>query len=434
MLGLVLIFYAVTLSPTYGEAESLDNFRPKVLPTNPFYLLKNLKRGFDRILTLSSKGRVELDLRISEEKVQEISALSGDKKDNSKEIEKHLKSFNGDLGRLKKDLAVFKSKNKENGKKTFDLVFDSVLAQHHAFENLEIESGKFRNLFGAARGELIGVVVLVSDLNGNSFLEKTLRFAEEAKDPYSQFGIIDLLGEFIDDPDFKEFKKIITLKNDLIWEFEGGLKALGDGERERFFNNLRLVTASKFLAFEDIREILTDIDLKSRFNSLRANEIDKGEAEGLFDEEEANAVIKLAEGSISAFEKESANGEKIPKETARRFMEQAQINLEQAQKFLAEGRFSSALPQAGAARAGALNGLSQILESEKQEETNQKLRVEFDRLKNEAKNKNQNEENNQKIYSLFGEAEKYLVVPKNIEELRKAKVILSELRNLLANY
>lgn len=431
----VIIFYALTLSPTHGEVSPLEDFRPKVLPTNPFYLVKNLKRGFDRFLTLSSKGKLELDLRISEEKTQEINALFRSQKTVPDEIEKHLIGFSRDLKGLKKDLTVFKEKNSKNHERTLGMVFDSVLAEHRVFESLEAEFNSFKETLQKVRNELMGVMVLMSGLDGSFFKNQLNELIEEARGANSQFKLVKFLSELERIPDLYKLKTTLNLKNDLIWDLEGNLRSLSDEERNKFFDGLRPLTASSFLAFEDIRDILTDTDLKSRFNSLRKKEIDMREMENSFGEEETNAIIKLVEAAIISFEKESAENEKfVSKETARRIIEQAQINLEQAQKFFIEGRFGAALPQAMAARAMILNGFSQILEGENQDETIRLLRIEFDKLKNEAKNKDRKEENDPRLYSFFNEAEKYLVAPKSVEDLRKAKVILSELGNLLANY
>jgi hypothetical protein len=76
--------------------QEFDALKTRILPTNPFYFLKEWQRGLKRLLTADPTARAELELRIADEKAAEAmkvdQAKPGDLKTLQKAIANYLKA------------------------------------------------------------------------------------------------------------------------------------------------------------------------------------------------------------------------------------------------------------------------------------------------------------------------------------------------------
>lgn len=137
--------------PMFGFAQEVKSeakadvkiSTPILLPTSPFYFIKEFGRAVQTFFTFNAEKRAELKLRITEEKLVEAQVVSEKQPDNQKGLERALANYEENRAELKVRLEKLQetSKNPNIG----DLIqkIDEKIATHtELFNQLIIKSGK----------------------------------------------------------------------------------------------------------------------------------------------------------------------------------------------------------------------------------------------------------------------------------------------------
>ncbi|MFA5072273.1 MAG: DUF5667 domain-containing protein, partial [Candidatus Pacearchaeota archaeon] len=106
VLATVLMFssFSVFAEEATITAEDLNVSEPTVLPTNPFYFLKEFGREIQMLITLDPTKKAEIKLKIASEKLLEADRLSGSKED----LEKALSNYTNSLNSLREYASTLK--------------------------------------------------------------------------------------------------------------------------------------------------------------------------------------------------------------------------------------------------------------------------------------------------------------------------------------
>jgi putative hemolysin len=96
--------FSVLAEETTITASDLNVSEPTVLPTNPFYFLKELGREVQLLITLDPTKKAELKLKISSEKLLEAEQLATNKED----LENALSNYTNSLNNLENYVATLK--------------------------------------------------------------------------------------------------------------------------------------------------------------------------------------------------------------------------------------------------------------------------------------------------------------------------------------
>ena len=104
--GVILMFssFSVFAEETTITAEDLNVSEPTVLPTNPFYFLKEFGREIQMLITLDPIKKAEIKLKIASEKLIEADKLSNNKED----LENALSSYTNSLKSLREYASTLK--------------------------------------------------------------------------------------------------------------------------------------------------------------------------------------------------------------------------------------------------------------------------------------------------------------------------------------
>jgi hypothetical protein len=97
-----------------------------LLPTSPFYFLKEWGRGIKMFFTFDPIKKSELELKISDEKIAELAAIVEKEPQNEKAIEKALSNYQKSRERLSKRLASLKETSQNPN---VDRLLDKVVEQ-----------------------------------------------------------------------------------------------------------------------------------------------------------------------------------------------------------------------------------------------------------------------------------------------------------------
>jgi hypothetical protein len=110
---------------------------PKLLPTGPFYFLKEWGRGIRMFFTFDPIAKAEFELKITNEKAAELAAIVEKEPQNEKAIEKALANYQKSRERLSQRLESLKETSQNpNVDKLLDKVVDQEIKHIEVFDGL----------------------------------------------------------------------------------------------------------------------------------------------------------------------------------------------------------------------------------------------------------------------------------------------------------
>ena len=111
-----------------------------MLPTNPFYFLKNARRGISSFFTFDAVKKTELKMQFASEKLMEVKALTEAEGVSEEDIKNALTNFEEEMARVK-DTAEQTSEVVE-GEETDELakkIMDSIMKYNKSLGKIEKE-------------------------------------------------------------------------------------------------------------------------------------------------------------------------------------------------------------------------------------------------------------------------------------------------------
>jgi hypothetical protein len=392
------------------------------------YFFKDLRRVMEKLLAFSYEDKIMIDLKFLAEKGRELEKSFQNQRDigDTEVFHGTLSKYNESLTALEKKITdLIKKKNNSSNNYIFHRVFWAVLDEAALIDQLKKDYRVFEDDFAKIQQNLreIGFLCI-------GFVEAPGEVNYQAYNLLRNFRLIAVLSQWEETSPSELAKKLRRIKNELIWRFEGYLKIRSDSDLDLFFNKLDLLNHQDFSVFEELRQWFQDQNLKSRFNAARLNLLEVVDSKNLIKEEEARGMIIVAETKIKELE-DRLPREQIATENPQQFLEQAILNFEQAQKLRIDQRYGASLSQALTARAIAESGLGQLEILSNLGQETKLSRLEFDKLKKEAKINNKMREENPLLYFLFDQAELLLLNVRGFNELKSAKIIFGEIEALL---
>lgn len=341
-----------------------------LLPTNPFYFIKEWQRGVKSFFTVSAVKRAELELAVIREKSAEIKKLQAINPSRFSANEYAL-----DLtGRILRQAEFYL----ESGQKTS--VVETAAVLPFSGEQWDGVIAELRPLLEK------------KEVAGMFFAKELEKIAPEA-------------GQ----------KAIGRLKENLLLRFLG--RAAAD------LRVLELLPRESFATVEfldDLKEYSKErTNLKNSLNQVRQGILDWAKENKKASRQEVNKLISQAEA--------------LNNQSAVILSEKAQFNLTQAKASLEALNFSDAFGQASLASAAVLKALNQSLAAEPDLASDIKeLKAEYDRLSALAKDKNADLKplfsQTEKILVKAADLLKEKAVSEHLQVLvREAKILLAEI-------
>ncbi|MFH0712904.1 MAG: DUF5667 domain-containing protein [Candidatus Jorgensenbacteria bacterium] len=443
VLVLSLLFGAVSLVVKAHEGvedetgleitfEDLGLNEPKLLPGEPLYFLKNWQRGIRRLFSFGASKDAYLETEIMNELAAEIKAL--EEKGSEKGLTLALQNYKENAERLRQKISSLnETSGNENVERLLNSLMDRIIKHEEIFGELEGITGVKEEL-SSAKTELemaVGEAVTKLD-SADNFKTRVEGILSGLKDnPLKELRVIYVLN-YIEEKVPEDIRnKIRELETDLTTGFEGRFKA-EPGEVVPHLDFLPVKNATDLGIFDQIRERISDGDLKSELNIIRQNALRDSNGD-MVEEESLTNLIYEAEKVTAELKTRISSDEYISSKTVAEILERAEFHLTQAGSLLGEGQLATAFGQATAAQAAAENGLSQLRLKEEIKEDNLSLRIQFDDLVNVAKTKNLIREAAPEIYEFFDRAERTILEADTASEIKNAKIMLAELEVLIVN-
>ena len=138
-----LFLLAITAAPVAFATKETTTMdlgiqSPKILPTSPFYFLKNWGRSIRRIVTIDPVKKAELELDIANQQAAEIERMGEVAPDKIAAITKATEKYQANMDRLKNKIEALKEDGKNpNIDKLIEKLADRSTKHQQLFEELK---------------------------------------------------------------------------------------------------------------------------------------------------------------------------------------------------------------------------------------------------------------------------------------------------------
>ena len=425
------------------RAQSIDLGVENVglLPSNPFYFLKEWSRGFRRLFTANSASRAELELDIVNEKAAELEKLGEITPHNQQAIIDAAENYRLAAEALKHRLENLKETTKNpNVDRLINDLTERSLKHQQLFDSLFTQFTGVRavqeTIEGASNGLLDVLVVALSGIEDPAdFGERFRGVIINDKDEFRELRasqLIDRLEEKVPD---KAKGAISALKEDLLISFSGRLQGLELSASSTAPQGIERLPGSRLRILkllDEVREITQNSDLRNNLNLIRQAILGQVSQENGIGEAEARRAIDNVKSLIVEVEQKISEREGAVRVSVKELLNRAKFNLEQAEKFYQDENYGAAYGQATAAYAGAKAAWNQLMPTLfDQSRTLDEIKQYYDSLVAKAREAGLTKEQNPKLFALLEDAEKRIVaLSKLVENEARPEVIAGALRNI----
>ncbi|MBI2025136.1 MAG: hypothetical protein HYT03_03570 [Candidatus Harrisonbacteria bacterium] len=441
---LIALLAALLIAPLgIGFAQSsvdLGADGSGLLPSNPFYFLKEFGRNFRKLFLTSQIRKAELEVEILNEKAAELQKLWEITPNNIEALEKAIKNYAEAADQLKNRLeSLDETSSNPNVDKIINKLTEQSLLHQQFFDELlsKLQEEEFISALGSARDHLAEVFAVVIDKidSADKFISRFETIADNSDDELKDLRISAFLDRLEGKVESEEKRKTIgQLKEDFLIKYSGLLEAMKISDPDASFQ-LEAVPGEWVIILkllDELREKVLNSDLKSELSISRQQLLNNVVGQGIIGEEEVMVVIEIVGTLLDEINLKVSEREGAVKASVHQLIERANFNLEQADLLLSEGDYGSAFGQATAAHAAARNAWSQLVPDKIDNESSlERMKVWYDNLLLEVKSRELDKENNADLFKLLSEAERRIVeLSRLIETKATSETIVSSLRSI----
>lgn len=221
---------------TTSEVENVDLGveNPGILPSSPFYFLKEWKRSITRFFTADPVKRAELELNEANERAAEIKKLEETTPSKIEAITKAVNNYQQNMERLKARLEQLKQTSENpNVDKLVDNLIDRSIKHNELFDSLKDkfqEQIDLKNKLEAGQEKISEVISKIPQRleNATDFQQKLLDKIQNLPDsPLKEVRAVEILNK-IEQKLPEQQEKIQEAKDNLIQKVENKLNELRD--------------------------------------------------------------------------------------------------------------------------------------------------------------------------------------------------------------
>lgn len=423
-----------------GLVQAQDNVG--LLPTNPFYFLKEWRRSVQNFFTFNVIKKAKLTLQISDEKLAEVKRVAEMKLQESA-LAEALKNYQKNTERLKTQLESLKENSQNpNQDKLIDQLVNRSIVHLEFFSGLEhefVESVQKSILKTLA----VAPVRLETVQDFRARLKNVLETRKGVVSILQAAGILLGLEDVLPAESTTELNK---LKEDLLLKLQGQIQA--DFE---ILKDLPVNSLDSIELLDELRAGVEDgTELRNKLNLIRQTILEWAQENKKIRKPEAEKIIAKASQLVAVLEIELDNSASKPVRSGNKsslvLLDRAKFNLEQAGVSLENRQYGAAFGQASAAATAArnaLNRLSRMEDDGKDFDTDIKqLKSDYDDLMALVKEKELDSETDPELFELLNQIEKNLARTADLFSiqakfgvidslLREAKVLLARVEYLL---
>ncbi|OGN07248.1 MAG: hypothetical protein A2940_00590 [Candidatus Wildermuthbacteria bacterium RIFCSPLOWO2_01_FULL_48_29] len=356
-----------------AETVTIDDLgvsESELLPTSPFYFLKEIGRGLQRALTFNAIAKTELELKIASEKAAEAKKVAEENPSDERSISRALSNYERAQERLRARLESLRETSENpNVDRLLTMVAERAIVHEKLLEGLEAKHDAQKSIIQNIRARVQGTIGEVADKDtAEKFQERLENVFESGRGSTLKYiraiEILDRLQESDRIPDQAK-ERLQEVRDNLADRARDSVEGFVE-EREDGASKLR--DALGRLPGDALRRSVILEEIRTRASERTANALE--EARDSFDEtikdgedaaEAARRQIARAEERIQKIEARIQElGEETP-QAVRTLLDRAKKHIEAAKTALEEGNSRNAFGLSRAAEAIVVNIL-RILE------------------------------------------------------------------------
>ncbi|MEK7593287.1 MAG: DUF5667 domain-containing protein, partial [Patescibacteria group bacterium] len=357
-------------------AEDLEVEDPGMLPTSPFYFLKNWTRGIRRVVTLDPTKKAELELEIINQQAAEIKKVEEIAPDRISSISKAIGNYQNNVERLKTRLeAIGETSQNPNIDKMMDKLVDRSIKHQELFDGLKQKFEGREDLIqglesaGQAVGNVMAVVPRQFD-RPEAFQERLERVIEKRPDNlFKELRATEIIDRMDDNLTEEQKEAVQKTKDAFMEKFEERINALKESDKisvlsSEILNRLPGDEFHRMKIFEEMGQGTDSASFRKRIEAVG----DKMETsvENLT-KEKVEATINEAASAISKLEEKIAASSAVPEyrlKIAKDHLVKAKANLDEAKQKNSTENWREAFGKATSALVIANNGLRALIEKQ----------------------------------------------------------------------
>jgi antitoxin component HigA of HigAB toxin-antitoxin module len=334
-----LIVFSVIFTPVYSQnsGRDLDTRNTGLLPSNPFYFVKEWSRSLQKALTFDSLKRLELIIGIFNHKGAELKKLIQVDSQKIEAINKAINSYNLALNDLTNEISSIEPAEIVNFDKTITKMVVISFRHFNLLTELKIQfrNKTLENSFELLINKIVNLIFIVSNKleNFDSFRARFQQVIGSQEDDFKELKAAIFLDR-LEATVAEELRAEVNLfKKDFLLKFSVKIQ---QGLQSDDLEKLAVDPMIRLKILDEARKMINDQELRNQLNILRQKFLDQIIGDQLINQQEAEATIEKASSSINLLSSKT-------KDLA--LLEQAKFYFNQAEKFLIDGDFSRSFSQ-----------------------------------------------------------------------------------------
>jgi hypothetical protein len=265
---------AVTQTQNITTAD-LGVSNPGLLPTNPFYFIKEWGRGVRMFFTFDPVSKAKYELNVTNQKAAELSKIQELDPKNNQAIQKAIDNYNGNLSSLKDRLNNI-DQNSDNSavNDLLNQLADKVIKQHDLVDQLKTDNPELVQKLDEAQNNInASMKTAIDKLDTPDNLKERIQKLIQAQ-PTTNGGEINALNILnqiqsnVTNPE--AIKKLSELKKDQVKNLEDKIKSgdLSTSDAVDVFKQLPQLDVNKLKVLNDLKDSTTNIDFKDKLKAI----------------------------------------------------------------------------------------------------------------------------------------------------------------------
>jgi hypothetical protein len=217
--------------------EDLEVGDPGLLPTSPFYFIKEIGRGFQRALTFDNVAKAELELKIASEKAAEAKKVVDQSPSDEQGISRALSNYQRGQERLRARIEGLRdTSNNPNVDRLLDSITDRQIVHEKLLQNLHERHESHRDTIERIRSHAHDVLGEVAERDGgDQFGERLHNAFERARgSSFKHIRSVEIVDRLREREDFPEDAKerLINLRSNLSGRMQENIERFVEQDGE----------------------------------------------------------------------------------------------------------------------------------------------------------------------------------------------------------
>ena len=347
---------AQSLTVAVVSLSDLGVSNPGLLPTNPFYFVKEWGRSLKQLITLDPVKKAELGLRVATEKAAELKQVVDLNPGSADALSRALDNYESGIKQLENQLEGLDTSGGNTDQLTSDTASQAVKYQE-LLEELKASHGDAADKIEAVQTKIDELMqeLAAKDNAPGKFKDLFENAINSQKDNLGRelkaLPFLDRLEKSTNDPAIRA--ELNQVKDDEILHFEGrfGADGLTPGAAAKILDQLPMTDTVKLKVIDNLRDYVNSAAARSELDAVRTalvNKLSSGSAVSASDASDLiGRVTKLVADTESEIQSRGATY-KTPT-NVKVLINNAKSLLDKAKSDLQAGRYGAAFGEANAA-------------------------------------------------------------------------------------